>query len=323
MPINITLFLDGRPGHEKQSQAVAVAIADLVEVAITTIVLEKKGPAGRLMEYLQLRYGNDPESMLPESGTDMVIGTGSRTHLPLVAVHQRLKVPAITCMAPEWLLRRWFDLCLIPRHDGLPEGGNVMLTDGPPVLPGPRLERDPSRGVILVGGVDDSSHHWDSRQIVADIGRLVEHSRSILWTISSSPRTPKETLEPLADLARRFENVAFYHYADTPRGWVEQRYAESTYALVTADSISMMYEAITAGCRVGILPVKWKRSDNKFQRSIDYLHDRGLIGIMSAQQSEWPGERYTHLEFNEAKRCAQEIVKRFCDIHGPVQPPSV
>lgn len=312
MPINILLFLDGRPGHEKQSQAIVTALADLVEVRITSLPLEKKSAFGRLREYWQLRFCDDCAGIPLAAEIDLIIGTGSRTHLPMLAVRQRLGVPAITCMAPDRLLRRWFDLCLVPRHDGLPEGRNVLLTDGPPVLPGPVLARDPSRGVILVGGVDDASHHWNSHQLMADICRLLENSRSIFWTISSSPRTPAEMLDLLAASARRFDNVAFHHFADTPRGWVEQRYAESTYALVTADSMSMMYEAITAGCRVGILPVAWKKPNNKFQRSIDYLLGRGLLSMLSAQQVELPPKRDDQVEFDEAKRCALEIVRRFC-----------
>ncbi len=82
-------------------------------------------------------------------------------------------------------------------------------------------------------------------------------------------------------------NVVLRRFADTGPGWIEERYAECLKVWVTADSMSMVYEALSAGCRVGLLPVRWKAEKNKFRRSAEYLIENGLAVPFSA----WPPEK--------------------------------
>jgi mitochondrial fission protein ELM1 len=130
------------------------------------------------------------------------------------------------------------------------------------------------------------------------------------WTVSSSPRTPEETLASLEKLAKSHDNCIFFKSQDTPAGWVEEQYAMNGVVWVTADSISMIFESITAGCRVGVLPVEWKHSHNKFERSIDYLVQNGWAisyeGWHTGARSE-----VNRAPLDEADRCAKEILKRW------------
>ena len=103
--------------------------------------------------------------------------------------------------------------------------------------------------------------------------------------------------------------LSFFDFKDTPRGWVEDQYAKSGVAWVTADSVSMIYEALTAGCRVGILPVPWKNARNKFQRSIDFLLLKGLVKVYSPAEST-SLLSMAEQNFNEADRCAEEILRK-------------
>jgi hypothetical protein len=72
----------------------------------------------------------------------------------------------------------------------------------------------------------------------------------------------------------------------------------------------MVYEALGAGCRVGILPVQWKKPNNKFQKSIDYLERRKMV----ATYAHWlhdTGEALQPAVLDEALRCAEEILRRW------------
>lgn len=103
----------------------------------------------------------------------------------------------------------------------------------------------------------------------------------------------------------------FSGFEETPPGWVEEHYASSRVVWVTADSISMVYEALSAGCCVGILPVEWKKEKNKFKTSGDYLLENGLaVPFASWKQGK---AKFTSKSdpLNEAKRCAEEIVNRW------------
>jgi len=308
--MKVTIFLDGRAGHEKQSQAIVHELGQLVDVEVTQVRLPSVTVVGRVVEFLRILLQSQKDDNGCPADTDLLIGTGSRTHLILLGYGKKIRKPVVTCMAPEPFLRPWFDLCCVPKHDGLRQAENIFLTDGPPVLWSPVVDRDPVKGLILVGGTDERSHIWDSQDVVANIQEIASHHLDIQWNVSTSPRTPDDTVELLRQVAAAQSNVAFFHFRDTPRGWVEEQYAESTYAWVTADSISMVYEAVTAGCKVGILPVQWHDSENKFQKSIDFLVERGLI-TMFDPACKTLLEDCDGGNFNEARRCAVEILGRF------------
>jgi len=306
--MKVTVFLDGRAGHEKQSLAIAQALQELADAEISRVRLEPMGIFGRVAGLCRLVLARGCAGCPDDS--ELLLGTGSGTHLALLGCKKKLNVPAVTCMAPEPYLRPWFDLCCVPRHDGLPERGNVFLTEGPPVLSGPVLPRDSGAGLILIGGTDVRSHVWNGEEIAGFVRAIAERQAEIQWKVSSSPRTPAATVELLKELGRTMANIAFHHFRETPRGWVEEQYAQASHVWVTADSVSMMYEAVTAGCKVGILPVRWKNSRNKFQKSIDYLAQRGLVKVY-AGDSGVLRELSHGVDFNEARRCAREILRRF------------
>ncbi|MFV0437984.1 MAG: mitochondrial fission ELM1 family protein [Desulfopila sp.] len=309
--MKITIFLDGRAGHEKQSQAVAHELGRLAPVTIHQVVLAPVTVFGRMTEFLQILTRPITTDNDGVAGSDLLIGTGSRTHLVLLAYRKKLQRPIVTCMTPERFLRPWFDLCCVPRHDGIGAAANILTIDGPPVLvKSVPAQRDPARGLILVGGTDERSHTWDGKGIVTAIDRIVQASQNVHWRISSSPRTPEETVKRLQQLVAVRENTSFFHFRDTPRGWVEEQYSVSTYAWVSADSVSMVYEAVTSGCKVGIVPVQWHDEQNKFVKSFDFLVQAGLV-VLFVPGNERGIEHCGAGTFNEAQRCAVEIMRRF------------
>lgn len=308
--MKVTVFLDGRAGHEKQSLAIIRELQELANVEVKQVVLKKTGIFGRIFELFNILLAGSHESVCCTKGTDLYLGTGSRTHLALIGYGKKYNKPIVTCMAPERFLRPWFDLCCVPRHDGLQESKNVLCTDGPPVLSGPEFQRDPAQGLILVGGIDERSHVWSGEDIARKIAKIAHDRQDIHWSVSSSPRTPPMTVELLQKLAEDIDNLSFYPFHNTPRGWVEEQYAKSNYAWVTADSVSMIYEAVTAGCRVGVLPVEWNSPENKFLRSIDFLAERRLV-VKFREESGGLLENCNAGNFNEARRCANEIIRRF------------
>lgn len=308
--MKVTVFLEGRPGHEKQSLAIAQALRDIAGAEVRQITLKPSTLLGQAQAICRLL-------LLPGGGCDscpgdidLLIGTGSKTHVALLACKKRYGIPVVTCMAPEPYLRPWFDLCCVPRHDRVREAKNIFLTDGPPVMPGPLLPRDAFSGLILIGGVDQRSHLWNSIETAAQVRTIARNRPDIHWKVSSSPRTPADCVELLCEAAEMMENLSFFHFRNTPRGWVEEQYARATYVWVTADSVSMIYEAVTAGCKVGILPVAWKKPCNKFQYSIDCLEKLGRVAPFSEKSGE-ALEQCIPGDFNEAGRCAAEIITRF------------
>ena len=317
-PLSVVAYFDGRPGHEKQTRGILHALSAMTPVEVVSLKVSmapsayvKNWAAYFFSFFLPWRSeGNDPPS-------NLIIGTGSHTHIPMLLAkksrscryvqQQRL----VTCMTPDVLLRNKFDLCFVPVHDEPVPENNIFLTVGPPNTLKYEGKHQDDRGLILVGGVDDKSHIWKSEEVVANIRTVINRNPALHWTMSSSPRTPENTCQSLESIAASMGNVSFYRATETPPGWIEEQYALNRNVWVTADSISMVYEALTAGCSVGVLPVEWIRSDNKFNKSLNFLANKKMIIAFDAWQQGAPMPDRKDELLNESKRCAEEILRRW------------
>ena len=311
VPLRVLAYLDGRAGHEKQTRGILNALSKLTSI---DVVYRAIGPLSTAVSLRQWLAYLRPEvlsrkEMTVSGHVDLIIGTGTHTHIPMLLIKRRTGSPVVTCMSPAMPLRRNIDLCFVPEHDLPKPARNILITSGPPNLSKAGNGHDRGKHLILVGGRDEKSHFWETEKVMAQIQSLIDGAPEIFWTISSSPRTPEETIERLSALSEKNPNVSFFRSRETPRGWVESAYAKHAVVWVTADSISMIYEALSAGCRVGILPVRWKHARNKFQRSIDNLVRNGFaVAFIPGRANASPPEPPP---LDEASRCAREILKRW------------
>jgi mitochondrial fission protein ELM1 len=306
----ITAILDGSPGHEKQTEGIIRALEKYVSVEATYLKI-KKSFLSDMINWLKAFAG-----LYWKPGktgdVDFVIGTGTHTHPHVIKIANTYGAKKIICMSPASFLIKMFDLCFLPNHDGPKLRKNIFLTVGPPNISENKNIHKNDTGLILIGGVDDKSHVWDSDKICGYIEEIVSSSSvNLNWTISSSPRTPEEMDAKISRFASSRENVSFFRFADTKKGWVEKRYDASDIVWVTADSMSMIYEALTAGCTTGIIPLEWKQKVNKFAYSEQYLYEHKI----AISYDKWTQNReYTNCGkcLNESDRCAREILRRWC-----------
>ena len=305
-------MLDGRPGHEKQTMGILFALQQRCPIDIIPQKVSRFSLMDEVMQTCRLFLPGAtcgaPD--WPDGKVDLVLGTGSRTHLPMLLYKKKYASPVVICMSPPVHLRHLFDLCLVPEHDGVSASNNILLTVGAPNCSIDKGVHQDKCGLILLGGVDDNSHRWDSRQIATMVKEIVAAEADKIWTVSSSPRTPQETVAFITALLPLYANIRFFDYKDTPAGWIERQYDRSSIVWVTADSISMVYEAISAGCRVGIMPVVWRRTTGKFSRNERLLVERKLVTPFAAWQQDTTALAGPK-ELNEAQRCATWILERW------------
>lgn len=104
-------------------------------------------------------------------------------------------------------------------------------------------------------------------------------------------------------------DAVFFEYSQTPAGWVEQQYAKASTVWITSDSISMIYEALSSGCAVGVLSMDWIGKNNKFVQNEQLLLKNGIV----ISFADWKnGKNCRKLSgFNEAQRCAQTIIEKW------------
>jgi len=309
-PIHIICFLDGSPGHEKQTLGIIRALEKRVNIKTTKMNVARRSFWQSFLGIVRLNLPISTTSDMKIVKPDLIIGTGSRTHLSILHYKKKFNIPAVTCMAPDPVIRFRFDICFVPVHDGLEQRGNIILTVGPPNCSINKKQHRKDCGLILIGGIDRKSHRWNSSELKLKTENIVKRNPETQWLISSSPRTPDDMVLMLEEIPHRYFNVTFYNFKDTEPGWVEQQYDISTTVWVTADSVSMIFEALTAGCKVGVLPVDWKKQTNKFLQGITYLEERGFI----LPYERWFNQNGTwidHDNLNEAQRCADTILKRW------------
>ena len=307
-PLKILAITDNRPGHQKQTEGVINALSDLTPVEIQHCV------AGiDLISNLKNWCAAAKSIIFPaptESGRfDIVMGAGSHTHAHILRLGRTYGSKKIICMSPAPGLDCLFDLCFVPNHDNVQPKKNFFFTIGPPNLSVNLDGHDKKKGLILIGGIDKKSHKWNSNNIFHMVKTICEKEGHIQWTLSTSPRTPEDIETLLFNYSMENEHINFFKYTDTPEGWIEKAYAANHHVWVTADSISMVYEALSSGCNVGLIPVDWK-TDNKFARSEVTLVSKKYV----TSYEKWLKTNcYTHTNrsLNEAKRCAEAILQKW------------
>ena len=309
IPRRVAVFLDGRPGHEKQTWGILQAIQRKCPLEIVEIRVSRPNILQYFFFFLRFLLPLCRRFNSTVTGYDLLIGTGTHTHLPMLLYKKKFSIPAVTCMTPASYVQNKFDLIFSPMHDRTnPQKTNIIKTIGPPNTNIDEGRHDRNKSLILIGGIDDKSHYWHTEEIVQSVESLLHIDSGKNFTISSSPRTPAITCNALKELEGKFENVTFYHFRETEKGWVERQYQECENVWVTGDSISMVYEALSSGCRVGILPVDWKKEKNKFKRSEAYLKEKRMVMDLEAYLSggvrEMMGE-----PIDDADRCAEAILK--------------
>jgi len=306
----ITAIIDGSPGHEKQTEGIIRALEKYVPVEITYLKI-KKSFLSDSISWLKAFVGLCWKSGKTEN-VDFVIGTGTHTHPHVIRIGNAGGAKKILCMSPASFLTKVFDLCFVPTHDRINPGKNIFLTMGPPNISENKNMHKKDKGLVLIGGQDDKSHVWDSDKILGYIKEIVSsNTGNMNWTISSSPRTPVEMENKIDRFVAGMEKVSFFRFSDTKKGWVENQYDASCIAWVTADSMSMIYEALTAGCTTCIIPMEWKQKENKFSFSEQDLYENQL----ALPYDKWILKR-EYFEYgksiNESDKCAREILRRWC-----------
>jgi uncharacterized protein len=298
--LTIWRLTDGKAGHEKQTLGLAEALAALT--ACERHDLAVAGCARGLAWWLR---GVFPAGRaLPDP--DLVLVAGHGLHFPGLAARHARGGKLVTLMRPS-LPCAWFDLCLIPEHDQPDIAEHIIPTRGALNAVGAATgTRRADLGVILLGGPTDD-FAWNDADIIDQARRIAEARPDIHWHLTTSRRTPPRLAPSLR--AGCPANIEVVDHLDTAPGWIENNLRAATQAWVTEDSVSMLYEALTAGCRVGLLRLP-RRTTGRLARGVDKLIAEGWITPMESWRV---GSHATppNIDFNEAARCARLILEKW------------
>jgi len=298
-PIVIWRFTDGKAGHDTQSLGLTNALSALTPCRIVDVPAP---PLSRLTIELFTQNFNSTH-LLPDP--QLLVGAGHKTHLPLLCARKFRGGKTIVLMKPS-LPARWFDLCLIPEHDNPPHRKNIQRTCGAlNRVRGGQIKHS-KKAMILIGG--PSRHfNWDARLLADQIHHIISAHPDYQWLLADSPRTPEQTKNLIRSMTNN--HVTYHPFSDTAGSWLADELSTAKLVWVTEDSISMIYEALTAGAVVGLIELP-KKSANRLTTAIQRLAENGMV---TSYQSWKSGQPLTELKtrLNEAERCARLVLEHF------------
>lgn len=290
-------FLDGKAGHRNQVFGLTEALARLTPCELLDVLLSNHQKGIR-----SLWPGTQSElSQLP--CPDLIVGAGHGTHIPMLMARRRFGGRVIVLMKPS-LPFRFFDQCFVPAADGVRERSNVLCTTGAlnRIVPSTTLES--TKGLILLGGPSDH-FSWSTESVLEQVGDVVGNSPLVNWTLTTSRRTP-------GDLVKRWSGMGLRGHLipveETGPQWLPEQLKQAGTVWVTADSVSMLYEAITAGGQVGLIELP-SRADSRVARGVSALIARKHVQPLSLWKQEG-FEGLDRLTLSEADRCARFLLSR-------------
>lgn len=294
-PCVLWLIHDGKAGHRSQLEGLRAALAERVKLAAHW--LEPLAPVRAAWDCARghTRLG----ATLP--APHFIVVAGHRTHWSGLAARRARGGRLIALMQPSLPLS-WFDAAIVPEHDQCPPRPNVLRTAGVlnPMHP---ASKTPGSAIVLLGG--ESRHFgWSDEAVLT----VLDHLR-IAWPqliVADSRRTP---LSLRAALAERYPQI-WQAWEDCPPGWLAATLAHTETAWITADSVSMVYEALSAGCATALIPLPPAPRPSKLARSIVRLIQNGQVSDFATWHRGYPLHAAA-TPLAEAARTADWLLARF------------
>ena len=276
---DIWIISDGKPGHQNQSLGLAEALVELKpELTFMIIPVE------------EAKY-----AFFSKSSPKLIISAGRATHLWNWLLSLRYSAKNAVLMRPS-LPYACFDCVLIPEHDKPMASDRIVATKGAINRMKP-AEKEIDSQIVLLGG--PSKHvKWDSEAVLQEIINLSAGSSSPL-RVAVSRRTPASLLDTL----KLLEHVVLIKPDAVANDWLPQTLSTTDRVVVSSDSVSMVYEALTAGCAVSLITLE-SEPNSRTQRGVMTLLKQGLVVELGQPMN------YPVTPFREATRCAQIILNK-------------
>lgn len=289
--LQLLILSDGKPGHHNQSLGLAEALARHTPTQFRSIALPDYPRGIKVFKALQ--------KAIQGPRPDWIIATGHGTHLCAIVLSRWLRARSIILMKPS-LPTALFDACLIPSHDLINRTlqANVIPTTGALNRITHSREKE-AMGLIMVGG-DSKEFSLEEEDLRRAISAVIQ-SQKLDWHITDSRRTADGFLSSLHDLP-----ATLHPHQNTGSEWLPRQLTRASVAWVTRDSVSMIYEALSSGARVGLLPMKPRKPHSKISEAVDQLCAQGYLTTFKDLQQT--GRLLQSPPLAEADRCAEILL---------------
>jgi hypothetical protein len=278
----ILILSDGKAGHVNQS----IALARHLGIPWETVMVRFRNRPFKLLSYVLDHVGMYLPSLLrwdpPGGEFRAVVSAGSETYYANKVLARRFGIPAVAIMLPRGY-RLDFDRIIAQEHDRPPRKENIL------VLPvnlcrvepqGVFRPRAGERYVALVVGGPNPVFGFDRdafRQALDSIFAGFPGRRIVVTTSRRTPAGIEEEID-------RYPFEEKFLYSRDPVNPIPDFLASCEYVFLTADSTSMISEAVTFGrARIEIIPLPARNRPGKYGRMIGSLVELGCVHLFDGR----------------------------------------
>jgi len=281
--MKILILSDGRAGHVNQSIAYAKyfgAKYEIVDVAFKYKVFKNLSYILDFFRiYTEFIFNTRPRDF---SSFNYVVSTGSSTYYLNKIVSKKYNLKSITLMLPRGF-RYDFDYIYAQSHDKPPKQSNIIEMDANFSYSKPLNLYEPlKKSVAIIIGGQNSVYRMSVKEIKEYLDRIFELFSEYEIAVTSSPRTSQE-IEALFDGYEFAYKVIFSKNRVNP---IADFLSKCEYVFITADSTSMISEAVGNGsANIEVLPLIALK-DNKFTTFVQNLESRGYLHLFNGKVSK-------------------------------------
>lgn len=330
--VKVLIITDGKPGHVNQSLGLVFALQRILKASGTQLLALLCPPlsVGQCIQ-IGLGFANHETLLKPCSeqierlakneeevgrraipfgaldNISLVIGAGHGCHMTVLSVARSLNAKSIVLMKPS-LPSVWFDFCLVPAHDKPASARHIIETQG--AINRVHYEGQQKQLQLFLIGGPSNHYHWQPEKVLQQLGDVIQHDAAIEWQLVSSRRTPAEFVDAIK---QRFPELRVIQPNDVSSSWLAENFPLVQQCWVSSDSVSMVYEALTAQARVGVIelePVKKRGQVSRVASGLKLLSEAKLITVFS----DWKLHSEFHPlkgdGFNQADTAGQELLAR-------------
>lgn len=271
---------DGKAGHVAQAQGLLAALRRQgMSIHVVEIPIVDCSRLATLWYWLsQRRLGRLPDICQHAPAPQMILGVGHSTHWMLLLLGKIYPQARTVVLMKPSLPLAWFDLVIMPEHDQPIECETVLATKGVLNPLSNEQRHHPRRVLILIGGAS-KRHGFDTDAIILQLQQLLDQlGTQHTVVLTTSRRTPSDFVDQPAIQALH-HHLQLFPVDQTPHGWLFEQLQLAESVWVTEDSVSMLYEALTAGCQVGVLSMPRLKPD-RITQAIDQLVEDAVVGTL-------------------------------------------
>jgi len=253
-------LIDGKAGHDKQSLALVENLKNQTSCKIFNINIQNlENP---FVSLIFKKYNLDKSLIKP----DIAIGAGHKTHLYLLAIKRCFGAKIIVILKPSLPLK-FFDLCVIPKHDDVKSKNNIITIQTALVSFNSNMKKKENVALFLIGG-PSKHYYWNTKLVLEKIKKISKQYEFKRLLITTSRRTPLNFINEFNNL--KIKNMKLYEHEKIENDWLDKNITKVKNVWVTNDSYSMLIEAIASGAYTDILDLEIKKK-SKLSEEIEKI----------------------------------------------------